>query len=106
LGPHLEQMALHLGGAHNPAAQFVSLMGSLTRNSAFNTFEVVQALAARTGGVGYFLPVPFVADTAADREVLISQRSVGDALALARSADLYLISVGELTETAILRQQE
>ena len=105
-GRTLEQMALHLGGVRNPKAQFVSLMGSLTRNSASNPFEVVQALAARTGGEGHFLPVPFVADTEADREVLISQRSVGDALALARSADLYLISVGELSETSILRQQE
>jgi DNA-binding transcriptional regulator LsrR (DeoR family) len=105
-GRTLEQMAQHLGGVRNPKAQFVSLMGSFTRNSAFNTFEVVHALAARTGGVGHFLPVPFVADTVADREVLMSQRSVSDPLALARSADLYLISVGELTETAILRQQE
>jgi DNA-binding transcriptional regulator LsrR (DeoR family) len=105
-GRTLEQMALHLGGVRNPKAQFVSLMGSLTRNSASNPFEVVQALAARTGGEGHFLPVPFVADTEADREVLMSQRSVGDALALACSADLFLISVGELAETASLRQQE
>jgi DNA-binding transcriptional regulator LsrR (DeoR family) len=80
-------------------------MGSLTRNSASNPFEVVQAFAARTGGEGHFLPVPFVADTAADREVLMSQRTVADALRLARSADLYLISVGELGRHSLLRRQ-
>lgn len=104
-GRTLEQMALHLSGARNPKAQFVSLMGSLTRNAASNPFEVVQALAARTGGQGHFLPVPFIADTAADRDVLMSQQFVGHALALASSADLYLISVGELAETSILRRQ-
>ncbi len=104
-GRTLEQMALHLSGAHNPKARFVSLMGSLTRNSASNPFEVVQALAARTGGEGHFLPVPFIADTQADRTVLMSQRSVAEALDLARSADLFLISVGELSETAFLRKQ-
>ena len=104
-GRTLEQMALHLAGAHNPQARFVSLMGSLTRNSASNPFEVVQALAARTGGEGHFLPVPFIADSVADRAVLLSQRTVAEALDLARSADLYLISVGELRETAFLRQQ-
>ena len=98
-------MALHLSGAHNPKARFVSLMGSLTCNSASNPFEVVQALAARTGGEGHFLPVPFIADTQADRIVLMSQRSVAEALDLARSADLFLISVGELSETAFLRRQ-
>ena len=104
-GRTLEQMTLHLSGVQNDRARFVSLMGSLTRNSASNPFEVVQALAARTGGEGYFLPVPFIADSVTDRAVLMSQRSVAEALALARSADLFLISVGELLETSFLRTQ-
>lgn len=104
-GRTVEQLALHLSDVRSPAARFVSLMGSLTKNSASNPFEVVQALAARTGGSGYFVPVPFIADSAADRDVLMSQRTVADALNLARSADLYLISVGELTERSVLRQQ-
>ena len=104
-GRTLEQMTQHLSGVQNSRACFVSLMGSLTRNSASNPFEVVQALAARTGGEGHFLPVPFIADTEADRAVLMSQRTVAEALALAASADLYLISVGELRETSFLRTQ-
>ncbi len=104
-GRTLEQMTLHLSGVQNSRARFVSLMGSLTRNSASNPFEVVQSLAARTGGEGHFLPVPFIADSEDDRAVLMSQRSVAEAIALARSADLFLISVGELSETAFLREQ-
>ena len=104
-GRTLEQVAHQLSGVRNSQALFVSLLGSLTRNSASNPFEVVQALAARTGGEGHFLPVPFIADSVADRDVLLSQRSVAEALALARSADLFLISVGELTESAFLRTQ-
>ncbi len=104
-GRTIEQVALHLPVVRNPEAKFVSLMGSLTRNSASNPFEVVQAFAARTGGEGHFLPMPFIADTEADRSVLISQRTVLDALKLARSADLYLISVGELDEGAFLRRE-
>ncbi len=104
-GRTLEQLALHLAGVQNPRARFVSLMGSLTRNSASNPFEVVQALAARTGGEGHFLPVPFIADTEADREVLMTQRTVAEALALALAADFYLISVGELSEMSFLRAQ-
>ena len=104
-GRTLEQMALHLSGVQNAQARFVSLMGSLTRNSASNPFEVVQALAARTGGEGYFLPVPFIADSAADRAVLMSQCTVAEVLSIAEAADLYLISVGELEETSFLRQQ-
>ncbi|MCA7121296.1 MAG: hypothetical protein LGL72_18305 [Acidibrevibacterium sp.] len=104
-GRTLEQVALHLTGARNPDARFVSLMGSLSHNSASNTFEVVQAFAARTSGEGHFLPIPFIADSIDDRAVLLSQRSVAAALDMAHNADLYLISVGELSETSLLRQR-
>lgn len=104
-GRTVEQMALHLAGLRAPRARFCSLMGSLTRNSASNPFEVVHALAARTGGEGHFLPVPFIADVERDREVLMGQRSVAETLALAGEAAFHLISVGELAPTALLRRQ-
>jgi DNA-binding transcriptional regulator LsrR (DeoR family) len=105
-GRTIEQVALQLSGVRNPQARFVSLIGSLTRNSAANPFEVVQAFAARTGGEVHFFPVPFIADSAADRQVLMSQRMVTDTVEMARAADLYLISLGELQETSVLRLQD
>lgn len=104
-GRTLQQITRHLAGLHAPQARFVSLMGSLTANSSFNPFEVVQALAHATGGEGYFLPVPFIADTARDRKVLLSQSSVSRPLALARQTELAFISIGELTQSSLLRQQ-
>ncbi len=105
-GRTVEQMTLHLAGVRAPRARFVSLMGSLTQNSASNPFEVVHALAARTGGEGHFLPVPFIVDSVADREVLVSQRSVAEGLRLAEAAAFYMISVGELKSTALLRRAQ
>ncbi|MBB5222920.1 DNA-binding transcriptional regulator LsrR (DeoR family) [Amaricoccus macauensis] len=105
-GRTLEQMTLNSTGISAPDARFISLMGSLTANSAYNPFEVVHALARATGGEGHFLPVPFIADSAADRQVLLAQRSVQQALVLAREATVAYISIGELTETSLLRRQE
>lgn len=104
-GRTLEQMTLHMAGVSAPDARFISLMGSLTANSAFNPFELVHTLAKRTGGEGYFLPVPFIADTVEDKQVLLSQRQVAKALAIAATATLCMISVGELEEGALLRRQ-
>lgn len=104
-GRTLEQMTLHMAGVSAPDARFISLMGSLTANSAFNPFELVHTLAKRTGGEGYFLPVPFIADTVEDKQVLLSQRQVAKALAIAGTATLCMISVGELEESALLRRQ-
>lgn len=104
-GRTIEQMTLQLAGVRAPHARFISIMGSLTANSAYNPFEVVHALARRTGGEGFFLPVPFIADSIEDRTVLLSQRSVVKGLEIARSADVCFISAGELTETSLLRSQ-
>lgn len=104
-GRTLEQMTLHMAGVSAPGARFISLMGSLTANSAFNPFELVHTLAKRTGGEGYFLPVPFIADTVEDKQVLLSQRQVAKALAIAGTATMCMISVGELEESALLRRQ-
>ncbi len=105
-GRTIEQVAIHLSTPRNPALKFVSLIGSLTRTSVANPFEVVQAFALRTAGEVHFLPVPYLANSVEDRDVLMSQRLVRDTLKLACSADLYLISVGELAETSVLRQQQ
>jgi DNA-binding transcriptional regulator LsrR (DeoR family) len=104
-GRTLEQMTLNLAGIAAPGARFISLMGSLTANSAYNPFEVVHAFARATGGEGHVLPVPFIADSPEDRRVLLSQRSVRQGLALAREASVAYISIGELTETSLLRRQ-
>ncbi|WMS43970.1 sugar-binding transcriptional regulator [Acuticoccus sp. MNP-M23] len=105
-GRTLAQMSKQMAGISAPKARFVSLMGSLTANSAFNPFEVVQSLAQATGGDGFFLPVPFIADTPQDRDTLLAQQTVAKALELARYTDIAMISVGELTETSLLRRQD
>jgi len=104
-GRTLDEMSRHVAGVNAPQARFVALMGSLFADAAANPFEVVHNLARRTAAQGIFLPVPFVADSAADRDMLLSQRLVAQALAVARTADIAVISVGELTETALLRRQ-
>ncbi|WP_292898130.1 MULTISPECIES: sugar-binding transcriptional regulator [unclassified Nitratireductor] len=103
-GRTLDQITRNMAGVSAPRARFVSLMGSLTANSAFNPFEVVQALARATGAEGYFLPVPFIANTPRDRDILLSQTTVRSVLEMARQPDMAIISVGELTEHSLLRR--
>jgi DNA-binding transcriptional regulator LsrR (DeoR family) len=104
-GRTLEQMTLQMAGVSAPGARFISLMGSLTANSAYNPFEVVHSLARSTRGEGYFLPAPFIADTPEARLVLVSQQSVQYCMALGRSATMAYISIGELREASLLRNQ-
>ncbi|MGJ3263906.1 MAG: sugar-binding transcriptional regulator [Salinarimonas sp.] len=74
--------------------RFVSLLGGLTRNYAANPHDVIHRLAEKTGAQAYVMPVPFFANTAEDREVLLSQRGVSDVFTLAASADQMIVGIG------------
>ena len=89
----------HMGAANT---QFVSLLGGLTRNYAANPHDVMHRLADRTGAAAYFMPVPFLANTVEDREVLLAQRGVRDVFEMAKHTDLNLVGVGTTKPVASL----
>lgn len=82
--------------------KFVSLFGGLTRNYAANPHDVMHAIAERTGALAYVLPVPFFANSAEDREVLLAQRGVAEVFALANGAGLKLTGIGSVDAEAQL----
>jgi DNA-binding transcriptional regulator LsrR (DeoR family) len=80
--------------------RFVSLLGSLTRHAAANPFDVIHQLAQVSGCESYFMPVPFFADSVADKQVLMAQKSVKDVFDLALQAQLYIVGIGEVSAKA------
>jgi DNA-binding transcriptional regulator LsrR (DeoR family) len=103
-GRTLAAMVDHLPELDRPDLKIVSVSGSLTRNLSANPFDVVLRLAERSGGAGYFLPVPYLAGSIAERKLLIGQKSVRDLLDLARQAELVLVGIGSMAGDAHLRQ--
>ena len=95
-GRSLAEMTRQLPRESYPSLSIVSLMGSLTQQAAINPFDVVYRLAEITGGQGFFVPVPFIADSVADRDVLLAQRSVVDALTRARAVDLCVVGIAAM----------
>ncbi len=91
-----------LPSIHAPNICFVSLLGGLTRRTGTSPFDVIHRLAEKTGGEAWLLPVPFLANTAADRAVLLAQRGIGEAVRLARQATFSLVGIGEVAGDAFL----
>lgn len=81
-------------GIDASTVRFVSLLGGLTRNFAANPHDVMHRLSEKTGADAFVLPVPFMANTAQDRHVLLAQRGVSDVVDLAAQADLMIVGVG------------
>ncbi len=82
--------------------RFVSLLGGVTRKFAANPHDVMHRLAERTGAQAFVMPVPFVANTAEDREVLLGQRGISDVFALASRSDLMFVGIGTAEREASL----
>lgn len=95
-GRSLAEMTRQMPRENRAELAIVSLMGSLTQQAAINPFDVVYRLSEITGGQGFFLPVPFIADTVEDRRVLMAQRIVADALTRAREVDLSVIGIAAM----------
>jgi DNA-binding transcriptional regulator LsrR (DeoR family) len=85
-----------------PTLKFVSLFGGLTRNYSANPHDVMHRIAEKTGARAYVMPVPFFANTANDREVLLAQRGVAEVFQLANGSSLKLTGIGTVDDNAQL----
>lgn len=95
-----------------PGIRFVSLLGSLTRHAAANPFDVIHRLTEITGAESHFMPAPLFVDSVADKRVILAQKSLKDVFALAASARLHVIGIGDvgpkahMLATGMLRPSE
>lgn len=102
-GRTLAAMVNYLPRTSRPDVRFVSLLGSLTRHAAANPFDVIHRLTEVTGAECYLMPAPFFADTVADKQVVLAQKSIKDVFALARTAELHIVGIGEVGSHAHMR---
>ncbi|MBN9668832.1 MarR family transcriptional regulator [Labrenzia aggregata] len=79
-----------------PDLEIISISGSLTRTLAANPYDIVQKMQERTGGIGYYLPVPYFAESPDEKAVFLSQRSVQDLMTRARRCDAFVIGIGSV----------
>ena len=84
----------------------MSICGSLTRTLAANPYDIVQKMQERTGGIGYYLPVPYFAENREEKAMFLTQRSVQDLMSRARqSSDAFLIGIGSVENEGHLVQR-
>ena len=101
-GRTLATAVQHMPRLSAPEICFVSLLGGLTRNYSVNPHDVMHRIAEKTGALAYVMPVPFFANSADDREVLLAQRGVGEVFDLASHADLKVVGIGTVEADAQL----
>ncbi|MEM9222606.1 MAG: sugar-binding transcriptional regulator [Pseudomonadota bacterium] len=103
-GRTLAAVVSELPSLRGVEASIVSLIGGLTRKFAANPFDVIYRLAEKTGADAFLLPVPLYANSAADRDVMLSQLGVTQVLERRRAATLFFFGIGEVGSHAHLSE--
>jgi DNA-binding transcriptional regulator LsrR (DeoR family) len=83
-----------------PELKLVSLLGGMTRRYVTTPFDVIHRLAEKTNATAYVLPLPFLANTAQDRSVLLEQRGVADVFELGVESTLRFVGIGAIDDDA------
>ncbi|MFK7882146.1 sugar-binding transcriptional regulator [Roseobacter sp.] len=99
-GRTLASCVRHMPSLNANGVKFVSLMGGLTRNFAANPHDVMHRLAEKTGAEAYFMPVPFFANSAEDRDVMLQQRGVPEVREMAATSPFKFVGIGTAEMTA------
>jgi DNA-binding transcriptional regulator LsrR (DeoR family) len=85
-----------------PQHRVVSLTGSIGPDGSAAFYNVIFSMAARVSARHFPMPLPVFVSTAEERRLFHAQPLVASTLALAASADIAFVGVGEMDETAPL----
>jgi len=95
-GTAMRETVMRVSQAHRPQHRCVSLMGNLTPTGRAGRHDVVTKLAERIGAQSYPLPMPLVAATVSDREILQAQLGYKTLRRLVDEATLLVMGSGNV----------
>lgn len=85
-----------------PQHQLVSMVGNITPDGSASFFDVLSKLADLTESRHYPMPLPVVADSPAERDLLIGLKPVRRVHTLAVAADVTISGIGQIDMQAQL----
>lgn len=101
-GRTLLETVRQVGSMNRPDHKIVSVVGNLTRDGRASPYDVVMRLSDRVGAQCYPLPLPVLADTQAESDILRNQRGFRAVSALFDGADALVLGVGAMDDAAAI----
>jgi len=83
-----------------PQHRIVSLLGNMMADGSATPYNAVIGMADRVGARHYPYPLPVLARSAAELATLVDQEAVRNINALCAKADLTLVGIGQMDESA------
>ena len=101
-GRMLRAVAEQVSPMDCPQHKMVSLVGNIAPDGSASLFDVVSRIGDRVKAPHYPMPLPVIANTVHEKNLLLSQKTLRNVLELARQADVTFVGVGTVDDQAAL----
>jgi DNA-binding transcriptional regulator LsrR (DeoR family) len=101
-GEELRAAAAQISPMECPQHKLVSLVGNIAPDGSASLLDAVSRAADAVKAPHFPMPCPVIADTPAERDMIMAQSHVKQVVDLARSADVTFVGVGSMVEDAPL----
>ncbi len=101
-GRMLRAMAEQVSPMDCPQHKIVSLVGNIAPDGSASLFDVVSRIGDRVKAPHYPMPLPVIANTVHEKNLLLGQKTLRNVLDLARQADVTFVGIGTVDENAAL----
>jgi len=103
-GRALRAVAEQVSPMDCPQHKIVSLVGNIAPDGSASMFDVASRIGDRVRAPYYPMPLPVIAATVHEKNLLISQKSLRNIVELAEQADVTFVGIGTIdVEPALLR---
>ncbi len=101
-GRMLRAVADQLTPMDCPQHKIVSLVGNIAPDGSASMYDAVSRVAERVGASHYPMPLPVIATTIHERNLLLSQKTLRNVVELASQADVTFVGLGSVGDDAAL----
>jgi DNA-binding transcriptional regulator LsrR (DeoR family) len=103
-GRTLRAVAEQVSPMDCPQHKIVSLVGNIAPDGSASVFDVASRVGDRVGAPHYPMPLPVIATTVHEKNLLLAQKSLRNVMDLAAEADVTFVGIGTIDEgAAVLR---
>ena len=103
-GRTLRAMAEQVSPMDCPQHKIVSLVGNIAPDGSASIFDVASRIGDRVRAPYYPMPLPVIAATVHEKNLLVSQKSLRNIVDLAEQAEVSFVGIGTVdTDAALLR---
>jgi len=102
-GSTIREVVRHLPPMQRPDVFVSSALGGLTRGLEMNTFDIAAAFGRQLGAECGYLAAPVYAGSPEAHDAILSQEPFRAAFERVAACDLILLSVGDMTDSLLVR---